>query len=59
MLAAVHAVLQHALKGGVRVASTSAPSQDVLRFCVVGSGPSGFYTVDKVRHLAAERRWRA
>lgn len=27
-------------------------SPDTLKFCVVGSGPSGFYTVDKVRIIS-------
>ena len=30
-------------------AYSSTSGEGLLRFCVVGSGPSGFYTVDRVR----------
>jgi hypothetical protein len=41
---------------GGRWLSTSQAAQDVLRFCVVGSGPAGFYTVDKVQFVTPPGR---
>ena len=32
--------------------STSVPHEARIQFCVVGSGPAGFYTCDQVRTLA-------
>ena len=52
MACLLSAALRQARSPAARLLHTSpAAAQDPLRFCVVGSGPAGFYTVDKVSWL--------
>jgi adrenodoxin-NADP+ reductase len=55
--AAAAAAAAAPLAAGLRRAlSAAAAAPDALRFCVVGSGPAGFYTVDRVRRTRVARR---
>ena len=42
------ATLRRAGPAGARALYTSPDAQEALKFAVVGSGPAGFYTADKV-----------
>lgn len=41
-------LMMHRVHPLTRSLTTAPPNQGLLRFCVVGSGPAGFYTAERV-----------